>query len=115
MRITLHKLESLLADESDKIDELRVFSSVSPDAYALLYVVARKGFIDVVDALMMARHCGKLMSFLTDRMLTPDDLETSTSIFDYLVSDEHWSIAHYPALAILLNWCTRTMENKSSL
>ena len=114
VRITLKKLEALLAEESDKIDELRVFGSVSPDVYALLYVVARKGFIDVVETLMMARHCGRLMSFLTDRMLTPDDLETSTSILDYLVSDEHWSISHYPALAILLNWCTRTLENTSS-
>ena len=114
MTITLDKLEQLLAEESEKLDELRVFSSVSPAVYALLYVVTRKGFIDVVDALIMARHCGKLMSFLTDRMLTPDDLETSTSILDYLVSDEHWSISHYPALAILLNWCTRTLESKSS-
>ena len=114
VRITLNKLEALLAEESDKFDELRVFSSVSPDVYALLYVVAREGFTDVVDALMMARHCGKLMSFITDRMLTPDDLESALIILHYLCSDDHWSISHYPALAVLLNWCTRTVENQSS-
>ena len=64
MKIDFEKLETLLADECDRIDELRRFSSVSPVVYALLYVAAREGSIDVSGAIFIARNCGKLMSFL---------------------------------------------------
>ena len=115
LKITLNKLEALLAEESDKLDELRVFGSVSPNVYALLYLLARSGQIDLVDALLMSRHCDKLMSFMTTRVLIPDDLEAASSVLNYFCSDEHWSLVSYPSLAVLLNWCTRTLENKWSL
>lgn len=114
MKISLECLEQLLAEESEKTDDLRVFSSASPAVYALLYLLARSGPIDLVDALFMSRDCDKLMSFMTTRVLTPGDLEQASSLLKNLTSDEHWSLAGYPSLVMLLNWCTRTLENSTS-
>lgn len=75
MKITLEILESLLADKCEKIDDLRVFSSVSPEAYAVPYIAARQGFIASEGALFAARHCEKLTMFLIDNVLTIDDKE----------------------------------------
>ena len=74
MRITLSHLEALLAEECEKIDELQLFGSVSPDVYAVLYLASRQGFIESADVLFATRHCSKMIAFLLEHVLTADDV-----------------------------------------
>ena len=112
MSITLARLEILLAEESEKIDDLRVFGSVSPDVYALLYIAARTGSIDIVDALFASRHCEKLMKFISERVLTSDDFDEAVSTLSLLCSDHDWSTGNYFALAVLQSWSARELEKR---
>ena len=84
MKISIEKLESLLADECERIDDLRVFGSVSPSVYAMLYIATREGSIDITDALFSARRCGRLTAFLIDQVITANDIDSVRQVADHI-------------------------------
>jgi hypothetical protein len=107
MKITIQKLESLLANECDRIDDLRIFGSVSPEVYAMLYVAAREGSIDVADALFSARRCGRLTAFLIDQVITADDIDSVRQVADHIFLQHKKISAEHESTLILRAWLGR--------
>jgi hypothetical protein len=107
MKITLEKLELLLANECNRIDDLKLFSSVSPAVYAMLYVAAREGSIDVADALFSARRCGRLTAFLIDQVIKSDDIDSVRQVADHIWLQSERISAEHESTLILRAWLGR--------
>jgi hypothetical protein len=107
MKISIEKLESLLADESDRIDDLRLFSSVSPNVYALLYIASREGSIEIADAVFASRHCIKLLSFVINNVLTADDIVQVRSAIDHIDAQQSKSVTDYESATLLAMFIAR--------
>lgn len=107
MTFTLEKLETLLAGECEKIDELHVFSSVSPDVYSLLYIVARQGPIEAADAVFVAKNCSRLMSFLISNLLTSDDVGQVYTVIDHINAQPEKSLLDCQAMLVLMAFTAR--------
>ena len=110
MKITIEHIERLLADESDKIDELKTFASVSPDIYPMLYVAARNREVTVSDALIASRHFNKTIRFLIDKVFTGEDKDDVFAVVKHL--DHHPVRGYYAfqAVYILERWERRFPE-----
>ena len=112
MKITIEKLEQILADECDKIDELRTFRSVSPDVYALLYMTAKTGEIGIVDALYSARRCVTLVRFLIDKFLTADDKPDIEALSLVLWFSRTRTDPDEQLVSAMQGWAIRQRENR---
>lgn len=113
MKITIEKLEQMLADECDKIDELRVFSNVSPHVYAVLYIAAKTAEISIIDALYAARHCVKLVRFLIDNFLTVDDKADVETLSLVLWFSRTRTDPDEQLVSAMQGWTIRQRENRS--
>ena len=112
MRITLHQLESVLSDECYRADIQSHFGAVSPDVYALLYIAARQGSIEIVDAIFAARHCIKLLSLLINNLLRPDDIAQVRSFIDHVDAQESKSVVDYEVTTLLAMFIARNSAHR---
>ena len=112
MKITLDTLESLLADKCEQIDEHRVFGSVSPHVYALLYMTAKTGEMCIIDALYSARHCVKLVRFLIDNFLTADDKADVETLSILIWFSRTWTDPDEQLVFMMQQWSLPQRENQ---
>jgi hypothetical protein len=106
-KILLRNLEQILAEECEKIDELYLFASVSPHVYALLYIAARDGEIDIADALFAAKNCSRLMAFFLRNLLTIADIASARVAVEQIKSQPKLKASDYECYFLLLAWLAR--------
>lgn len=107
MRIALENLETLLAEECERIDELRRFGSVSPAVYEMLYVAAREGSIDVSGVIFIARNCGRLMAFLIDKVLTHENVASAKLAAEQILLQPYPTSSEHESRFLLHAWLAR--------
>ena len=113
MRISLQQLESVLSDECVRTGIQSHFGAVSPDVYALLYIAAREGSVEIADAIFAARHCVRLLSFLISNVLRPDDIDQVRLVINHIDAQEDKSVLDYETTTMLAMFIARNYPHRT--